>query len=131
MRYFLVVVGVIFTILGFLGAVLPLLPTTPFLLVAVICFAKSSRRFHDWLVQTSLYKAYVEDFKTYRGYTMRKKIQLLISLYIVVGFSFWMIDMPIIRIGLVLMVIMQTVVLFTWVRTLPKSHDIRKKYDTF
>ncbi|UXS75979.1 YbaN family protein [Staphylococcus chromogenes] len=131
MRYFLVVVGVIFTILGFLGAVLPLLPTTPFLLVAVICFAKSSRRFHDWLVQTSLYKAYVEDLKTYRGYTMRKKIQLLISVYIVVGFSFWMIDMPIIRIGLVVMVIMQTIVLFTWVRTLPKSHDLKKKYDTF
>lgn len=127
MRYLLIAVGITFTLLGFAGAVLPLLPTTPFLLVAVICFAKSSKRFHDWLVQTKIYQAYVEDFKLYRGYTMRKKIQLLISLYIVVGFSIWVVEIPLIRIGLMLMLLLQTVVLFTWVRTLPKSHDIRKK----
>lgn len=121
MRYILIAIGVIFTLLGFAGAVLPLLPTTPFLLVAVICFAKSSKKFHDWLVQTKVYQAYVEDFKLYRGYTMRKKIQLLISLYIVVGFSIWAVEIPIIRIGLFIMVIIQTIVLFTWVRTLPEK----------
>ncbi len=67
MRYILIVIGVLFTLLGFLGAVLPLLPTTPFLLVAVICFAKSSKRFHDRLIRTTIYRAYVEDFRKYRG----------------------------------------------------------------
>ncbi|PWZ82871.1 DUF454 domain-containing protein, partial [Staphylococcus pseudintermedius] len=110
---------------GFAGAVLPLLPTTPFLLVAVLCFAKSSDRFHDWLIQTKVYQAYVEDFRKYRGYTMKKKIQLLISLYIVVGFSIWMVDVTMIRLGLLVMVVIQTVVLFTWVKTLPKSYDMR------
>ncbi|MBI5974611.1 YbaN family protein [Staphylococcus canis] len=127
MRYILIGIGAIFTLLGFLGAVLPLLPTTPFLLVAVLCFAKSSDRFHDWLVQTSIYRAYVEDFRKYRGYTMRKKIQLLISLYIVVGFSIFMVDITMVRVGLIIMVILQTIVLFTWVRTLPKEHDIKYK----
>ncbi|MCO4340423.1 YbaN family protein [Staphylococcus agnetis] len=127
MRYVLIAIGVIFTLLGFAGAVLPLLPTTPFLLVAVICFAKSSERFHDWLVQTKVYQAYVEDFKLYRGYTMKKKIQLLISLYIVVGFSIWAVDIALIRVGLVIMVIIQTIVLFTWVRTLPKKSSKEKQ----
>ncbi|HEC2146351.1 MULTISPECIES: YbaN family protein [Staphylococcus intermedius group] len=125
MRYLLLGIGGIFTLLGFAGAVLPLLPTTPFLLVAVLCFAKSSDRFHDWLIQTKVYQAYVEDFRKYRGYTMKKKIQLLISLYIVVGFSIWMVDVTMIRLGLLVMVVLQTVVLFTWVKTLPKSYDMR------
>ncbi|MBJ8318578.1 YbaN family protein [Staphylococcus pseudintermedius] len=125
MRYLLLGIGGIFTLLGFAGAVLPLLPTTPFLLVAVLCFAKSSNRFHDWLIQTKVYQAYVEDFRKHRGYTMKKKIQLLISLYIVVGFSIWMVDVTMIRLGLLVMVVIQTVVLFTWVKTLPKSYDMR------
>ncbi|HEC2225514.1 TPA: YbaN family protein [Staphylococcus delphini] len=125
MRYLLLGIGGIFTLLGFAGAVLPLLPTTPFLLVAVLCFAKSSDRFHDWLIQTKVYQAYVEDFRKYRGYTMKKKIQLLISLYSVVGFSIWMVDVTMIRLGLLVMVVLQTVVLFTWVKTLPKSYDMR------
>ncbi|HEC2209468.1 TPA: YbaN family protein [Staphylococcus delphini] len=125
MRYLLLGIGGIFTLLGFAGAVLPLLPTTPFLLVAVLCFAKSSDRFHDWLIQTKVYQAYVEDFRKYRGYTMKKKIQLLTSLYIVVGFSIWMVDVTMIRLGLLVMVVLQTVVLFTWVKTLPKSYDMR------
>ncbi|UXU55509.1 YbaN family protein [Staphylococcus agnetis] len=130
MRYVLIAIGVIFTLLGFAGAVLPLLPTTPFLLVAVICFAKSSERFHNWLVQTKVYQAYVEDFKLYRGYTMKKKIQLLMSLYIVVGFSIWAVDIALIRVGLVIMVIIQTIVLFTWVRTLPKNHQKKSNFDS-
>ncbi|EIA5780117.1 YbaN family protein [Staphylococcus pseudintermedius] len=125
MRYLLLGIGGIFTLLGFAGAVLPLLPTTPFLLVAVLCFAKSSDRFRDWLIQTKVYQAYVEDFRKHRGYTMKKKIQLLISLYIVVGFSIWMVDVTMIRLGLLVMVVIQTVVLFTWVKTLPKSYDMR------
>ncbi len=126
MRYLLVGIGGIFTLLGFAGAVLPLLPTTPFLLVAVLCFAKSSDRFHDWLIQTTIYKAYIEDFRRYRGYTMKKKIQLLVSLYLVVGFSIWTMDMPMIRLGLMVMVILQTIVLFTFVKTLPKQHKVER-----
>ncbi|MGS0652737.1 DUF454 family protein, partial [Staphylococcus arlettae] len=48
----LLVLGILCTILGFLGSILPLLPTTPFILLAVLCFAKSSDKFHNWLVAT-------------------------------------------------------------------------------
>lgn len=119
MKVVLIIIGIVSTALGFLGAVLPLLPTTPFILLAVLCFAKSSDRFHRWLISTKVYKEYVEDFQKYRGYTLRKKFELLISVYIVVGFSIWMVDHLYIRIGLCIMLMFQTVFLFTFVKTLP------------
>ncbi|MCU5746472.1 YbaN family protein [Staphylococcus sp. SQ8-PEA] len=121
MKYLLITIGIIFTIIGFVGVVLPLLPTTPFLLVAVICFSNSSEKFKNWLVNTKVYINFVESFKKNRGYTLKNKFKLLLSLYIVVGFSFYMLDHFIIRIGLVVMVILQTIVLFTFVRTLPET----------
>jgi len=121
LKYFLITMGVLFTIIGFVGAVLPLLPTTPFLLVAVICFSKSSERFENWLVNTKVYITYVESFKNNKGYTLKNKFKLLISVYIVVGFSIFMIDHSLIRLGLVIMVVIQTIVLFTVVKTLPKD----------
>lgn len=122
MKYVYMSIGILATALGFLGAVLPLLPTTPFILLAVFCFAKSSERFHTWLINTKVYKEYVEDFQKYRGYTLKKKFELLISVYIVVGFSIWMVDNFYIRIGLCIMLFFQTVVLFTLVKTLPAKN---------
>lgn len=122
MKYVYMSIGILATALGFLGAVLPLLPTTPFILLAVFCFAKSSERFHTWLINTKVYKEYVEDFQKYKGYTLKKKFELLISVYIVVGFSIWMVDNFYIRIGLCIMLFFQTVVLFTLVKTLPAKN---------
>lgn len=123
MRLILIVIGLIFTALGIAGAVLPLLPTTPFLLVAVFCFARSSDRFYNWLINQKIYKEYVENFYLHRGYTLQQKIKILISLYIVIGFSIYMVDVLSVRIGLIIMVIIQTAVLFTFVKTLPKSNN--------
>ncbi|HDB1769549.1 TPA: YbaN family protein [Staphylococcus aureus] len=122
MRLILIVIGLIFTALGIAGAVLPLLPTTPFLLVAVFCFARSSDRFYNWLINQKIYKEYVENFYLHRGYTLQQKIKILISLYIVIGFSIYMVDVLVVRVGLIIMVIIQTAVLFTFVKTLPKSN---------
>lgn len=123
MRLILIVIGLIFTALGIAGAVLPLLPTTPFLLVAVFCFARSSDRFYNWLINQKIYKEYVENFYLHRGYTLQQKIKILISLYIVIGFSIYMVDVLEVRVGLIIMVIIQTAVLFTFVKTLPKSNN--------
>lgn len=123
MRLILIVIGLIFTTLGIAGAVLPLLPTTPFLIVAVFCFARSSDRFYNWLINQKIYKEYVENFYLHRGYTLQQKIKILISLYIVIGFSIYMVDVLAVRIGLIIMVIIQTAVLFTFVKTLPKSNN--------
>lgn len=126
MRYVLIALGIVFTVIAFTGAVLPLLPTTPFLILAAICFTNSSRKFKIWLESTQIYKNYVENFKKYKGYTMKEKIRTLISLYIVVGFSIFMISNLYIRIGLMIMVVIQTIVLFTFVKTLPANFNQEK-----
>ncbi|MEX5824274.1 YbaN family protein [Staphylococcus haemolyticus] len=122
----LIALGIVFTVIAFTGAVLPLLPTTPFLILAAICFTNSSRKFKIWLESTQIYKNYVENLKKYKGYTMKEKIRILISLYIVVGFSIFMISNLYIRIGLMIMVVIQTIVLFTFVKTLPANFNQEK-----
>lgn len=126
MRYILITIGLISAIVGFIGIVVPLLPTTPFLLLAAVCFSRSSERFNRWLVSTKVYGEYVESFKRDRGFTLKKKFKILLSLYIVIAFSLYMLDNFYIRIGLLIMVAFQTIVLFTLVKTLPEPSKDRQ-----
>lgn len=63
--------------LGFVGIVIPVLPTTPFLLLAAFLFAKSSPRCHAWIVSTKVYKNYVEAFKESGGMPASQKVKVL------------------------------------------------------
>ena len=64
--------------IGAVGVVLPVLPTTPFLLVASFCFAKGSERFHNWFINTSVYKKHLESFVNSKSMTMRTKMAILL-----------------------------------------------------
>lgn len=77
MRYLLIMIGLLATLLGSIGVFLPVLPTTPFLLLAAFCFAKSSKRFHDWLLSTELYQNHLESFVETRAMTLKTKASLL------------------------------------------------------
>ena len=57
--------------LGCVGVVLPIIPSVPFFLVTVFCFAKSSKKLHDWFLSTKLYKKHLESFVQKRAMTMR------------------------------------------------------------
>ena len=59
--YFLV--GLVSLGLGVVGILLPILPTTPFLLLSIACFSRSSKRFENWLYHTKMYQIYVADFR--------------------------------------------------------------------
>jgi len=63
MRPIYFVVGLLSLGLGVLGIFLPLLPTTPFLLLSIACFSRSSKRFENWLYHTKMYQTYVADFR--------------------------------------------------------------------
>lgn len=74
--------------MGTLGAVVPILPTTPFLLVAAFCFARSSERVNTWFHSTKLYHVVIEGYATKRMMTVKSKLLLLIPLTAVLGISF-------------------------------------------
>lgn len=81
MRIILLLAGGLFTGLGVLGIFLPLLPSTPLFLLAALCWAKSSRRFHRWLLHNRFFGGYVRDYLENRGMTGRQKLFSLVTLW--------------------------------------------------
>ena len=70
-------IGLVAFALGAIGVILPILPTTPFLLLASFCFAKGSERFNTWFINTKVYKKHLESFVKERAMTLKQKVILL------------------------------------------------------
>ena len=81
-------IGSISLALGALGAVLPLLPAVPFLLLAAICFARSSEKLHNWFLGTSLYRKNLESYVAGRGMTRQTKIRIMVTVTLIMAVSF-------------------------------------------
>ncbi|MDI9498368.1 MAG: YbaN family protein [Bacillota bacterium] len=83
-----VLLGLVGLLLGAIGAVLPMMPAFPFLMLAAFCFARSSKRLERWFRGTGLYKRHLEDYVAGRGMTWRTKIRvmLLVTLLMSIGF---------------------------------------------
>lgn len=83
-----ITIGCIGAGLGALGAMLPFLPTFPFLMLAAICFGKSSERLNNWFRGTKLYKNNLESYVAGRGMTWKTKIRImvLVTLMMLIGF---------------------------------------------
>lgn len=73
--------------MGVVGMFLPVLPTTPFLLLAAACYARSSRRFHDRLTTNRWCGAYIRNYREKRGMSRRHKSLTLLLLWLTIGLS--------------------------------------------
>lgn len=73
------IIGCLSLALGCVGIVLPILPTVPFFLLTVFCFANSSQKLHDWFIGTQMYKKHLESFVQKKGMTVRTKATILTS----------------------------------------------------
>ena len=83
-------VGYLSLALGCIGIFLPILPTVPFFLVTVFCFAHSSQKLHDWFISTDLYKKNLESYVQKKGMTMKTKFGILIPVTLLMGFGYVM-----------------------------------------
>lgn len=87
MRIFYLVTGLLSLMLGFIGALIPLLPSFPFLLLSAYCFGRSSQKLHTWFVSTKLYKNNLESYVKGEGLKFDVKVRLviMISLALFIG----------------------------------------------
>lgn len=85
-----VILGCIGVGLGAVGAVVPLLPAFPFLLLATVCFAKSSEKLHRWFTNTKLYKNNLESYVKGQGMTWKTKIRVMITVTVLMSIGFLM-----------------------------------------
>jgi len=83
-------IGICALVLGAIGVVLPLLPTTPFILLAAFAFAQSSKRMHAWLHEHSIFGPIIENWHRHRAIARRAKIAGVGSMAAVLALSFAM-----------------------------------------
>lgn len=79
--------GSFFLSLGIVGIAIPLLPTTPFLLLAAACYLRGSERMYKWMLTNRYFGSYLRNYRQGRGIPWRVKIATVSLLWIVIGFS--------------------------------------------
>ena len=86
-KAFFTVIGTIFLGLGAVGIVLPILPTTPFLLLSAACYLKGSERMHRWLLNNKIFGSYIKNYRDGKGISARGKIFTLSLLWVTIVYS--------------------------------------------
>ena len=98
-RLIFVVFGSIFLFIGVIGVFIPILPTTPFLLLATACYLRGSERLHHWMINNSVFGDFIRNYIEGRGIRLTQKVSTLIFLWMMIIFSiFYVIDSFLLRI---------------------------------
>ncbi len=121
LKYVYLTVGCVSLALGALGVILPVLPTTPFLLLTAFCFAKGSERFHRWFTSTGLYKRHLADFIEEKAMPLKTKWAIALSASAMMGAAFYFVPVLPARIFLALAILFHWWYFFFYIRTKGKE----------
>ena len=125
----LIFAGTVFTATGIIGIFVPILPTTPFLLLAAACYLRSSRRFYNWLLDNRFFGAYVRNYLHGRGMPRKVKIATISLLWITIACSIiFAVQALIIRVILLIIAIGVTVHIIL-IKTTPKDQSQNRVSD--
>lgn len=86
-KYLLLAAGSLFLAIGVAGVFIPLLPTTPLLLISAYCYMRSSERLYHWLIHHKILGAYIYNYITYRALPKRAKVSALVFLWLMLTIS--------------------------------------------
>ncbi len=120
-----IVLGCVGVGLGAVGAVVPMLPSFPFLMLAAYCFARSSEKLNHWFINTKLYKKNLESYVAGKGMTKRTKIRILstVSMLMLIGFLM-MGKVPVGRIVLACVWVLHVIYFVFGVKTISEEENM-------
>ncbi|MDD5934498.1 MAG: YbaN family protein [Clostridiales bacterium] len=122
LKFVWAILGFICLGLGTIGVILPILPTVPFYVVTVLCFAKSSKRLHQWFTNSKLYKKHLESLVNKRGMTMKAKISVIAMASTMLGIGFLLMSkVPVGRVCITIVWLFHLYFFFVIVKTLPNE----------
>lgn len=127
-KILLIMTGSVSLALGVIGIIIPVLPTTPFLLIACFCYLRSSKKLYDWLLHHRVFGTYLNNYMKYKAVTKRAKIIAIVSLWTSLSISMLLVANLHVRILLLAVGIGVTVHLLT-LKTIPLNGVIRQQYD--
>ena len=105
-KVLLIATGTFFIGVGIVGIFVPILPTTPFLLISAALYARSSKRFYNWLINNKIFGSYIKNYREGKGVPLKLKIITIALLWITIGYSaIFAIDIFWVRIILVIIAI--------------------------
>lgn len=108
-RVILLVAGGLFTALGIVGMLVPVLPTTPFLLLAAACFCRSSPRAYQWLLNNRVFGAYIRNYREGRGLPVGAKVIVLGLLWMAIVYSTLLVQPFLVKVALLVIALAVTV----------------------
>lgn len=119
-RVILIIIGTVSLALGTVGIILPVLPTTPFFLLSLFCYLRSSKKLYSFVLTNKYFSRYVKDYISGNGIPLKAKKRAIFLIWLSIGFTVvFAVDKPAIRIMLI--VIALCVSTYIWTRKTLKS----------